>query len=168
MNSSTNNAVATGKKKKTGRFNLIDFIFVLIILMVIATVIYIFAPFSKFREMISSESQSIQYTVEILGVEEEFIDKVQKGDAVIDSVSKNNMGVVEAVDYNNKFSELKDGHWVEHANRYNLVITISASADYLEGSGYQINGARIAVGESMALRFPDYVTEGHCIGIIEE
>ena len=162
------NGTASVKKKKSGRFNLIDFIIVLIILSVIATVVYIFAPFSKFHEMISSDSQSIQYTVEILGVEEEFIELVQKEDVVIDSVSKNHMGIVEAVDYNHKFSELRDGEWVEHANRYNLIITISATADYMDEVGYQINGERIAVGEQMTLRFPNYVAEGYCIGIMEE
>ena len=147
------------RSKKNGRFNVIDFIFILIILMAIATGVYIFAPVSRVKDMILSDTQSIQYTEEILGVDEEFIDKVKKDDVVIDSVSKNNMGIVEAVDYNHKFSELIDGEWIEYSNRYNVIITISTTADYIEERGYLVNNKRIAVGEAMALRFPDYVAE---------
>ena len=165
----------SAKKKKSGRFNLIDFFLIVIILLVIATVIYVFAPFSRLKTMTQSESQTIEYTIEVLGVDEAFIDKIQEQDAVLDSVSKNAMGKVIAVDYNTKYTELqyveqndqKVGVLAEHPTKYNLIVTITATADYMEGSGYSINGSRIAVGEKLSLRFPDYACECYCIALYD-
>ena len=174
------NNSAISKKKRSGRFNLIDFIIVVIILLVIATVIYVFAPFQWIQKMVKSETQMIQYTVEITGVDEAFIDKINENDLVVDAVSKNSLGTVsQDVDYHTKYSELsykidKDettgadlatGVLVEYPDRYNLIVTITATADYVQGTGYSVNGCRIAVGEKMALRFPDYSCEGFCIGL---
>ena len=175
MNHATNNiAPKTSQKKRNGRFNLIDLIFVMIILLLIATIVYVFAPFNWIRTLAKSQTQTIQYTVEITGVDEAFINKIKENDVVVDSVSKNNLGTVsQEVDYHTKYSELsyvmEDSEakavLVEYPDRYNLTVTITATADYMEGSGYSVNGCRIAVGEKMALRFPDYACEGYCIGL---
>ena len=52
-----------------------------------------------------------------------------------------------------------------HDGKYNVIVTISADGEYKEGEGYSVNGRRIAVGEKMALRFPNYVGEGYCIAL---
>ncbi len=175
MNHSNNgNAAVVSKKKRTGRFNLIDLIIVIIILLVVAAIIYVFAPFRWIQTIVRSETKTIQYTVEITGVDEAFINKIKEGDLVVDAVTKNNLGTVsQGVDYHTKYSELSYkteenstvGVLVEYPNRYNLIVTITATADYMEGSGYSVNGCRIAVGEKMSLRFPDYSCEGFCIGL---
>ena len=177
MNQSTNGTVVNvSKKKRTGRFNLIDLIFVVIILLLIATVLYVFSPFQWIQTMAKSQTKTIQYTVEITGVEEAFINKIKKNDVVVDAVTKNNLGTVsQDIDYHTKYSELgyeideesgtATGVFVEYPNRYNLIITISATADYIEEKGYTVNGRRIAVGEKISIRFPDYTCEGYCIGL---
>lgn len=180
MNNANSGSTSSVKKKKfSGRFNFIDFILIVIVLLVIATVIYVFAPFSRLRDMTSSQSVTVQYTVEILGVEEAFIEKIKENDFVIDSVSKSGMGTVVAVDYNNKYTELQyvinentedgtkktEGVLAEYPGKYNVIITISSKATYEAEKGYSVNGTRIAVGEKMPLRFPDYVGEGYCIGV---
>ena len=129
MNNSINGApVSPGKKQKTGRFNLIDLVLILIVVVVIAAVIYILDPFSWIQNMTAKQSRTIQYTVEILGVDEDFLDKIQENDVVVDSVSKNGMGTVTAVDYNTRYSELQyvqqQGVLVEYPDRYNVIITI--------------------------------------------
>ncbi len=174
------NTVSLKKKKKSGRFNFIDFILIVIVLLLIAAVIYAFAPFSRIQNLTGAQVRNIQYTVEFTGVDEAFIDKIKENDLVVDSVSKNQMGSVVAVDYNHKYTELqyvvtKDADGVEHVegilseypNLYNVIVTIYASADYSAGSGYTVNHTRIAVGEAMSLRFPDYLGEGHCIGVVQ-
>ena len=166
-------ATASAKKKKTGRFNLVDFFLIVIVLLIIATLIYVFAPFSRLKSLVKSEAHSIEYTIEVLGVDEALIDKIQENDAVLDAVSKNTIGTVVAVDYHTKYTELqymeendqKVGVLAEHPTKYNLIITVSATADYMEESGYSIHGSRIAVGEKLNLRFPDYVCEGYCIAL---
>lgn len=166
----------SAKKKRTGRFNLVDFFLILIVLLVIAMVIYVFAPFSRFQSLVQNETHIVEYTVEVLGVDETLINKIQENDTVLDSVSKNTMGTVIAVDYNTKYTELQYvqqndqtvGVLAEHPSKYNIIITISATADYLEGSGYSISSSRIAVGEKLSLRFPDYACEGYCIALDDQ
>ncbi len=164
------------KNKRKGRFNLIDFLLIVIVLLVVATVIHVFAPFSRLQSLVKSDSQTVEYTVEILGVEEELIDKIKENDAVLDSVSKNKMGTVIAVDYHTKYTELQYvqqndqtvGVLAEHPSKYNIIVTISVNADYMEGSGYSVHSRRIAVGEKLSLRFPDYACEGYCIALDDQ
>ena len=164
------------KKKKQGRFNLIDFLIVLIILSLVASIVYLFSPVSLVRRFLAKESQNIYYTVEFQGVDEAFISKITENQTVVHSVSKNAMGTVTAVDYNTKYTELQlaydeeeaVGVLAEYPNRYNVVVTIYSESEYVEGSGYSVNGQRIAVGEKMALRFPDYAGEGFCIGLSKD
>lgn len=172
--SNSNKGVAslTNKKEKgkNGRFNLIDLILVVIVLLVIAILFQVFSPFSLIKKLSSNQTKEIQYTVEISGVDAEFINQIKEEDLVIDSISKNNLGKVVTVIYN-PYSEFQyvesneggKGELVEHPNKFNLLVTISATANYAEESGYSINATRIAVGEKLALRFPDYVGEGYCI-----
>lgn len=163
-------------KKKSGRFNLIDLILVVLLLLVIAILVQVFSPISLIKNLASNQTKNIQYTVEFLGVDQEFIDRIQESDVVVNAVSKNNMGTVVTVDYNTKYSELQyvengaegEGILSEHPNKYNLIVTISATANYSEEKGYSVNATRIAVGEKMALRFPDYTAEGYCIGLESE
>ena len=177
MNHSVNGAVSLGKtkrKKRNGRFNLIDFILVVLVLLVIAILVQVFSPISLIKNLTTNQTKEIQYTVEFLGVDQEFINRIQSEDTVINSVSKNNMGTVVAVDYNTKYSELQyvseseEGKLAEYPNKYNLVVTISATANYVKESGYSVNAQRIAVGERLALRFPNYAAEGYCIGLETE
>ena len=169
----TTNSVRATNKKKNGRFNFVDFLLIVVLLLVIAVVIYMFAPFSKLRTWMNQEQKSIEYTIEIIGVEQEFINKIKENDIVVDSISKNTVGKVSAVDYNTRSTELQYvagsedniGTLSEYPNRYNVIVTISASADYVEGEGYSVNHCRIAVGEEMSLRFPDYAGNAFCIGL---
>ena len=149
----------------------------LILLLIIATVIYLFTPFSKLQALRKQESRTISYTVEVEGVDMElFKEKIKEGETVIDSVSKNTMGVVYNVDGNTEYSELQYrpqtnkeiGVLATYDDKINLKITISVSADYVKGEGYSVNGTRIAVGEKLSLRFPNYVCEGYCIDLEQE
>lgn len=182
MNNANNGSGVSAKKKKSsGRFNFIDFLLIVIVLLIVATVIYVFAPFSWIKNLTSTQTRNIQYTVEILGVDEAFAEKIKENDTVVDSISKSGMGNVVAVDYNNKYTELQyvitenpedgsqktEGVLAEYPGKYNVIITIYGQAEYSEETGYSLNGARIAVGEKLSLRFPDYVGEGYCIGVVQ-
>lgn len=157
-------------KKKKFKFNFIDFLLILLVLAIIATVVYIFAPFSWIRQ--KNGTVSLQYTIEIQAVDEEFIENINENDIIIDSVSKNVIGSVVAVDYSTQHSVLKydessrEGILSVIPDKYNLIVTISTeNAVYNDGEGYSVNGCRIAVGEKINAKFPNYVTECYCIGI---
>ena len=166
-----NNSSATKKTKRKGKFNFIDFLLVLIVLAIIATLVYVFLPTSLIKRVTSDKTLEMQYTVEILGVDEQFISNIVENDTVIDSVTKSNIGTVAAVDYSMQYTELaydeenSTGVLTPISGKYNIVVTISATAEYEEGIGYTVNGTRIAVGEKISARFPNYVCECYCISV---
>ena len=183
MNTSMNGTKRDSKKskrnkvKKPGRFNLIDFLLVLIILLVIAAVVYVFAPFSAVKNLLSSQSTTIEYTVELIGVDKDLINKIRENDVVVDAVSKGQLGTVQVADYNYPHTVLQyvqnnddqpEGVLVEHPDKCNVLVTISATAEYMEEKGYQVNNCRIAVGEKMQMIFPNYIGEGYCIDLSVE
>ena len=165
-----NAAVAEKKAPKgNGRFNFIDVLMILAILLLGAIVVNLFLPGSLLKA--SSVEREIQYTVEIVGVDEAFIDKINEDDVVHDSVSKYNVGTVMAVDKSTPYSVLQydldsnSGHLASYEGKYNLLVTINVKAEYHEGEGYSIGDRRIAVGEKLSLRFPDYAAEGYCVNL---
>ena len=166
-----NNQVNVTTKKKKARFNIIDLLLILIVIAMIATMIYLFVPGNIFENLSAEREQEIQYTVEILGVDQDFINNIKENDNVIDVVSKASIGTVMAVSYDTNYSELKyneesgEGIMVSYPDKYNLIVTISAEALYNAGEGYSVDGCRIAVGEKLSLRFPDYSCEAYCIDV---
>ena len=161
------------KTKREYKFNFVDVLLIILCLAIVAGCFYIFSPNTSFDLFSKKEIVDIQYTIELQGVDEKFIEKIKETDNVIDSVSKNSLGNVVAVDYNTKYTTLSyandednySGVLVEHPEKYNLIITISAQAEYKKDNGYYVNNRRVAIGEMLQLRFPDYVCNCYCIAI---
>lgn len=160
-------------KKKNGRFNLIDLFLIIIVLLIVAILLYVFAPFSSIERLFSDKNQTIEYTIELTGIDKAFINKIGENDAVIDAVSKAQIGTVVVADYNYPYSVLQyvqnennsEGVLVEHPDKCNVLITVTATAEYAAEKGYSVNQCRIAVGEKMQLIFPNYIGEGYCIDL---
>ncbi len=156
------------KKKRRG-FNFIDLLLILFVVCVIVLAINIISPLSIFDRLKTESTHTIQYTVEFIGVDAEYVDSIKENDTVIDSVSKNNLGQVAVADYGTVYSVLEynesaqAGVLTEYKDKYNVTVTITADASYTEGEGYKVNNCRVAVGEKLSLRFPGYLGEGHCI-----
>ena len=171
MKKNLNSPSKIKQKVKGGKFNIIDFLLIAIVLLIIGTLIYVFLPSSAMRSITADKKVDIDYAIEIIGVDEEFIDNIKQDDVVLDSISKNQLGTVTAVDYSIQYTELKYSEEEEVGvlspvlGKYNVIVTVSATAEYEEGIGYSVNGTRIAVGEKISARFPDYVCEGYCISI---
>ncbi len=169
-----NNNVAVHNKKRTLKrrnFNVIDFLLVLLILVLVATLVYVFLPMSVLRGLGSKTGRDIQYSIEISCVDEDFLDDIKENDTVIDSVTKNTIGTVTAVDYGLPYTELEYdqensvGVLSPITGKYNVIVTISANAEFESGEGYLVSGTRIAVGEKLNVRFPGYVCEAYCISV---
>lgn len=183
MNGSVNtNPTMPSKKKKNGRFNFVDFTLIVILLLVVGALIYSFSPISLIKKWKNSDVKNIQYEVEFTNVDEEFIDVIKADTPVSDAVTKSSVGTVTMVN-STKYVEYKtvettrqEGETlvteytvvpVEYPNKYNLTVTITVAANFSEGSGYTVNSTRIAVGEKIALKFPDFKCEGYCVGITQ-
>lgn len=163
-------ASGVGGRKIKRSFNFIDVLLILFVMAIIFVAINVVSPMSLISKLKGEDSYDIEYTVELVGVDSDFIDSVKEGDTVVDAVSKNSIGSVKSVDYNNRYTELEyddtkaAGVVVEYEDKLNVLITVSASATYNEGKGYAVNERRIAVGEKLSLRFPDFAGEGYCVG----
>ncbi len=163
---------ATGKKKRVG-FNFIDVLLIAFLLAAILIVINIISPVSLIKGMFKEEVETIYYTVEFVGVDEEYIEKILEDDTVVDSVSKSTLGKVTALE-STQYTSLEyneaEGNSIlaTYEGKYNLLVTVSASGKYVEDKGYTVNNCRIAVGEKMSLRFPGYAGEGYCIALSVE
>ena len=174
-NTTSGTAIKVKSKKKKGGFNFVDFLLILIAVAIIVGVVYLFSPISVLKNATKAVSGTLDYTVEIKNVDVSFIDNIKENDIVIDSVSKNTLGTVSAVDHNTKYTELSykladeeqeqqyEGFMMEYPDRYNVSVTITAPADYIAGQGYSVNNCRVAVGEKLSLRFSDFVCEGYCV-----
>ena len=162
----------TVARRPRGRsFNIVDVLIILAVLLLGAIVVNIVAPTAWFKELISGSEQTIEYTVEFTGVDRDFVDNISENDAVVDAVSKFSLGRVAAVDNNSHYrvlgynEETNEGGYVTYQDRYNVLVTVTVTADYKEGTGYSVGDRRIAVGEKLSLRFPNFVGEGYCIGV---
>ena len=120
--------------KKKRKFNVVDFFIVVIIAALIAILVYSFSPWSKIEKLWTADEVTIDYTIELRGVDESFIDLIKKNDSVVDSVSKNSLGKVTTIESIKKSSilEHKDGEGilVEYPDKYDITVRITAKADY--------------------------------------
>ncbi len=179
MNNANNNSAKNHKKPKR-KFNIVDFLILLLILTVIATAIFAIASWSSIEKLWTSNKVSLQYTVELRGVDAEFINNIKPGDAVSDSVTKTQLGTVNRVDSIEKYTVLSyeakevskedgsletvyNGVNAEYGDKYNVTVYISSTAEYVKGTGYTVNGTRVAVGEVLNLRFPKFSSTAYCI-----
>ena len=173
----TNRNAAKKPKKK---FNVIDFFILLIILAVVAALVYAFSPWSQIQKLWKPNQTTFQYAVELKEVDGEFINLIKAGDSVINSVNKNSMGTVDRVgeptrstvlDYQPNDVPAEDGTvtykgvLVEKPDKYDIIVYVTATAEYEKGEGYMINGSRVAVGEELFFRFPHFEYSGYCIAI---
>lgn len=171
MNGNVNSSVKNNNSKRTGGFNLIDVLLIALVLVIIASLVYVFLPSSWLRSVLADEKVDIQYTVEIQGVDESFLENIKENDVVIDSVSKGNIGTVTAIDYSTQNKRLEYNETTQSGvlavvpEKYDMLITITVKAEYTEGEGYTVGGTRIAVGELMNLRFPNFTSQGYCISV---
>ena len=165
------------KEKKQRKFNFVDFLLILLALAIIGGVVYLFTPGSFINKMGKAQEGILVYTVEIKGVNADYLNKIHENDVVVDAATKTTLGTVTAVDYNTKqtvleYEEQEDGTYAgilsEYPNRYTVLVTITATANYVAKDGYFVNNYRVAVGESVALRFPDFAAEGYCISMIPQ
>ena len=172
-NVSHNSGGASAKKKKR-KFNIVDFFIVLISVMLIVVLIYAFSPWSQIQKLWNQNEVTLKYTVEIRGVDKAYGELIKKGDQVINSVNKNSLGKVSGMEplevsqvLSYETDENGDAHGVllDQPDKYDLTVHITATAEYEKGVGYTVNGCRIAVGEELFFRFPQFTCSGYCVAI---
>lgn len=173
MNNANNSSAKKSRKLKR-KFNIVDFLILVLVLTVVGTTIYAVISWSNIKRLWSTSTVSLQYVVELRGVDADFINNIKAGDSVTDSVTKTNLGTVDRVESIEKHKVLdyyipddKTDEYVgvlsEYDDKYNVTVYISSTAEYEKGIGYTINGRRVAIGEVLNLRFPKFASTAYCI-----
>lgn len=147
--------------KKRAKFNVIDTLIVLLILAVAAAVVYVF--FLDGLEN-TGDVKTIQYTVLVRAVPNEYVNNVEVGDHVVDSAQHYQLGTV--VDYRYEPAKKETENMAEgetslatYENKSDLYITIEAEATL--GTQFSIGGYEIGVGKTVYVRLPNLLpTEG--------
>jgi len=165
------------KSEKKRSFNVVDVILSLMILTFLSVVVFLFASNTDFNWGMEQEVK-LEYTVEIPGISHEMAAKISVGDQVLDSENNYVIGTVTNTEvddcveyvYNEESGRIEAVAYTDEGSsssvRKNLLVTITANAQYTEGKGYTVNGYRMAVNQDMHLSFPGYTGEGQCISLI--
>ena len=150
--------------QKRARFNLIDTLIVLLILAIAAAVAYIFF----FNGLDDTQNvHTIQYTVVVRAVPNEYVNNVKRGDHVVDSAQHYQLGTVVDYRYEPAKKETNDvvngqGALATYENKSDLYITIEAQATL--GTQFSIGGYEIGVGKTVYVRLPNLLPTdgGYC------
>ena len=173
MNNNVSNNNGAVKKNKR-KFNIVDFFIILIAVLLIAVLVYAISPLSQIKKLLNNSDVTLQYVVEIKGIDKDFSDLIKEKDSVVNSVTKNSLGVVSGIDTVSTSTSLSyqidegsniAGILVEDPQKCDITVRISSTAEYEEGVGYTVNGCRIAVGEEIFLRFPQFACSGYCVAL---
>ena len=157
------------KGSKYGKFNVVDFFLLLVILaMIAAVVVYVVPGISE--KLTPGRSSEIAFSIEFKGVDSAFITNIKVGDTVYDAGKNFVLGEVKSVENYASTVLVYDkesgvGVMKEMGDLKNVIVTVRASAAYTDHEGYAINGERIAVGCPYSIRFPQFSGEGYCIEV---
>ena len=159
------------KENKKAKFNIIDALFILIVLTVIAGAVYFFF-FRQSANGAGSEKTAIVYTVEAREVDSDVKIAINAGDAVVDSFSLKTIGYVKEVKTEESRytgTDKTTGQKVISVDptMQTVVITVEADAD-AENGYYEVGGYRIGVGEQINLRMKGFNGIGYCTARWEE
>lgn len=165
---------AKGERKQP--INAVDIVLILMILSFAVIFVFLFAPNPGF-DRDNEQNVKLEYTVEISGISKEMAAKINVGDQVFDEQDRYAIGAVTNTEiddcveyvYNEESGRIEAVAYTDEGNssavRKTVLVTITANANYTEGSGYTVNGYRIAVNREMSLCFPGYSGNGQCISV---
>jgi len=115
---------------KKGKFNWVDGLVILLVVLLIAGAVYKFRGNSVTNSAVPMEQ--VSYTVGISGVRSGMVDAIREGDTVFDGDSGNAVGTITKVEVSEcRTTMAKDDGtvvWVPKEDRYDVVITVEAWA----------------------------------------
>ncbi len=122
-------------ERKKGKFNIIDVIVVVVILVLICGAVYKFRGLDKTKKNASLETISYEITIESL--RDYGFENLQIGDTVYDYTSGNAIGTISNIEWKDAVDPFYtiDGQTLQAPveNRYDAVVTIEAQASESDG-----------------------------------
>ena len=160
------------KKTRTWRFNILDVVILVVILLCVAGILAVLLPQSG-KMLSGGDKVNITYTVVFNKVDEALAANIADGQNVTDKVSGKLLGTVVGTPSIESYWEfvLKDegnGSYFLDREQYpdigkvNIAVTFTAEASYFEGNGYTVNGIRIAADREYGMMLPEFEGVGVC------
>lgn len=146
--------------------NVLDIIIIVVILVLVVGGWY---TYSRYTENQQKNKRTVEYQVELKGVNQSFADAIKQGDLLRESVMGNTLGnvasknVVAATNINTDFLE---GKYVEVKvpDKLDVVLTISSVAEITETS-ITVGGLEIKIGQKIYVKGKGYAKEGYLLNI---
>ncbi len=122
-------------EKKRGKFNIIDGIVIVVILVLIAGAVYKFRGLDKTNKNTALQTINYEFTIESL--RDYAFDNLQVGDTIFDYTSGNAIGTITNIEWKDAVEPFytMDGQTIEAPveNRYDAVVTVEAQASETDG-----------------------------------
>ncbi len=177
-NISQNENNSVQKKKKNKTFNIVDLFVLLLIITLIAALIYAFSPWNFIKSKLNSDKEKVEYVVKIENVDvalQEVKNIISAGQTVLYAETGKEIGHVIGFEFDEAktLSYKKDqgygdeivGDMSDISDKCTLLLIINVDADYKKDVGYTANGQRIAVGEKLSVKLPNFSGNGICTDI---
>ncbi|MCL2158378.1 MAG: DUF4330 domain-containing protein [Oscillospiraceae bacterium] len=158
-------------QKKQYRFNIVDFVLIIVIVAAVSMLVYIMLGNNIFA---GSEDSTIMYTIEISLIKDDYLSManlITKGTKIIDSVRTNELGIIQDVKITDAYSlttdmetgVVKETAYPDHSK---VVITVLAKCKK-DKAKFVVNGETIMVGVPINFRTPYLVSYGNCTSLVE-
>lgn len=157
-------------KKKKISFNIIDVALIVIALVTISILVFVFNNKDIVKPK-GNENVSIEYTVTLSPVREEYMNLIKVGDKVLNTSVMEYCGEVVSVsnsDYYYVGINKETGESVSslYPGMKTIIIKIRATATKTP-YGYSVNGFDVVIGENVSIRVPDFTGIGKCTAVTE-
>ena len=153
------------EEKRSCRVNVVDILITIVLAGVIALGAIMIANAFGVDASAEKTNNTIEYTLQFVGMLPELVDNVQPGDVVVEAAKRLGLGTVVSVwhepyvknVYNPETGELQAA---EHPDYITLYIQIKADG-YLADEMYYVNGIKMAVGTGISMHTKNLCGTGY-------
>ncbi len=148
------------------KFNLVDFVIILIILAIIGAAAFLIVQ-ERHSHINNRRMGNMSFTVRISSVEEDALTLFEKGTTVKDSVSGEVIGEIVAVNsektkyYGTVAKKNGDGYELpvsEYDTKYDVYVTVVASAGLDDRGIHYIGDTKILIGSTVYFKIPSFTS----------
>ncbi|MBR0442765.1 MAG: DUF4330 family protein [Clostridia bacterium] len=161
------------RRKRSGLkvLNLFDVIVIVLVLLVVV-LLAVGVRVSDLFGGDQGQSLQLSYALTLYDVDEAYANAIRRGDEIYNVDTGSAMGKVTQSPTVVPHTEialqtLEDGSVaaveVPVPGRVNITVAVQGMVDYHAGDGYSVDGQRIRVGWTYAVRFPDYLGNAQCV-----
>lgn len=154
---------------KKHRFNIIDGIILVLVLILAVGMFLYFDPFGWYKVEAVEEEVTILYTLKLSSLEKDHSESLDIGD----DVNLMDMKLCSIVDLHktqymrwNLSASDSTMILIRNQEKDTAYITLEFECTYVEGVGYFLKEQQLLVGERVDLKFSTFVTVGECVGIL--